>query len=557
MKQNQQKIKVVTTTAFLLFTILLSNAFGQNHFINQKLDYDNNFESKILSQLKMAPNFKDYFENNENPTLSGLLKATKIEGKTTFIDSIVSSLYDTSYQWIKYSYKYDSNGYLIEFLGEYTDEGVKGYFSNLHFKVLRDGKLAAYLQLIWENNSWVNNSTYTNKYNADGNKISTLYEKWDRVNSTWVNNRRYIYTYDGNNNTTLNTTETWNGTSWDYTQKSQYRYDLENNLTQKIVSNWDGSAWKYYMKQNYEYDSNNNQILRISYTYSGSWVVRNKTVFNYDANNNNISTNYYLWNSSTNQWDNSDWYLYTYDANGNLIFSISKQWDFVTADWVNINRITNTYNSNGKKLTYLNETWDGSDWVNANASDYSYDSDDNLLTSIRFSSWNGSNWDFGIKQTFTYNSEGKCNGGKNETWFSNHWVSNDGYFYYIPGYTNQSCSDYFGYYTFGYEFTIYYQPTTDVNEDSNIAVNTFSLSQNYPNPFNPSTKIKYSLAKASHVNIIIYNTIGQKVQELVNRYEAAGHHEAIFNAEGLSSGLYFYRIETPGFTKTMKMMLLR
>ena len=81
--------------------------------------------------------------------------------------------------------------------------------------------------------------------------------------------------------------------------------------------------------------------------------------------------------------------------------------------------------------------------------------------------------------------------------------------------------------------------------------------QNYPNPFNPSTQINYSLAKDSKVRIIIYNTLGQKVKELVNKKESAGNHKIEFNANTLSSGLYFYRFETPTYSKTMKMVLLR
>jgi len=83
------------------------------------------------------------------------------------------------------------------------------------------------------------------------------------------------------------------------------------------------------------------------------------------------------------------------------------------------------------------------------------------------------------------------------------------------------------------------------------------LYQNHPNPFNPSTTITFSLTDVSHVTITIYNAIGQKVAELVNEVMNAGMQSVNFNASSLTSGFYFYRFETPNYTKTMKMILLR
>jgi photosystem II stability/assembly factor-like uncharacterized protein len=86
--------------------------------------------------------------------------------------------------------------------------------------------------------------------------------------------------------------------------------------------------------------------------------------------------------------------------------------------------------------------------------------------------------------------------------------------------------------------------------------NKFSLSKNYPNPFNPSTKIKFTLPKAEKVKIELFNTLGQKVETLLNKAMKAGHHEVEFNAQNLSSGIY-YRIEAGEFQDVKKMILLR
>ncbi|MBL6825953.1 MAG: T9SS type A sorting domain-containing protein [Balneolaceae bacterium] len=87
--------------------------------------------------------------------------------------------------------------------------------------------------------------------------------------------------------------------------------------------------------------------------------------------------------------------------------------------------------------------------------------------------------------------------------------------------------------------------------------NSFLLFQNYPNPFNPSTQIQYVLPQASQVTLEIFNSVGQKVVELVNGQQAAGSHTVHFDAKDLSSGLYLYKLTTPTYTQTNKMLLIK
>ena len=95
------------------------------------------------------------------------------------------------------------------------------------------------------------------------------------------------------------------------------------------------------------------------------------------------------------------------------------------------------------------------------------------------------------------------------------------------------------------------------NESESVLPEQYVLSQNYPNPFNPSTEIHYALPEATHVTLEVFNSVGQKMMELVNGQKSAGLHTATFDASGLSSGVYLYKLTTPSFTETKKMLLIK
>jgi len=110
--------------------------------------------------------------------------------------------------------------------------------------------------------------------------------------------------------------------------------------------------------------------------------------------------------------------------------------------------------------------------------------------------------------------------------------------------------------------------TNPANHISNFTLSTrtinsdvpadYQLLQNYPNPFNPSTKIRYSLKSESDVKLVLYNMLGETIQELFNNKTAAGNHEYTFNGDGLPSGTYVYRLEANNeIIGTKKMILVK
>lgn len=107
--------------------------------------------------------------------------------------------------------------------------------------------------------------------------------------------------------------------------------------------------------------------------------------------------------------------------------------------------------------------------------------------------------------------------------------------------------------------------TTDAPTDVNINVITgindktnqpsrFSLEQNYPNPFNPSTTINYTVAKSSFVTLKVYDILGSELATLINETKPAGNYQVNFKADGLSSGVYFYKLTAGSFSEIKKMI---
>jgi len=85
----------------------------------------------------------------------------------------------------------------------------------------------------------------------------------------------------------------------------------------------------------------------------------------------------------------------------------------------------------------------------------------------------------------------------------------------------------------------------------------FELAQNYPNPFNPTTTIRYQIPTAETVSLKVYDVLGKEVATLVSGRQEAGNYAVPFNASGLSSGMYFYRLQAGSFVETRKMMLVK
>jgi len=255
-------------------------------------------------------------------------------------------------------------------------------------------------------------------------------------------------------------------------------------------------------------------------------------------------------------WDGENWVnfsrnTYQFDSNGNRIFVSNEQW--YESSWLIIWQATFTYDISGNLTSLLHERWDGTNMVNALRSTYTFDSNGNM-TSLLYEKWDGTNLVSALRSTYTFDSNGNMTSALSEDWDGANWVLYDYSFGFYDLYGNYSLFH-------GSKVEIFYKTITDINE-VDIPISNFSLSQNYPNPFNPSTTIRYGIpsnekSEMANVKLVIYDLLGREVTTLVNEQQRSGYYEIQFDASGLSSGLYFYKLQSEGFLQTKKMILLR
>lgn len=102
-----------------------------------------------------------------------------------------------------------------------------------------------------------------------------------------------------------------------------------------------------------------------------------------------------------------------------------------------------------------------------------------------------------------------------------------------------------------------FDPTIGLENEGNNIPSEYKLYQNFPNPFNPVTRINYDISKRGFVNLRIYDILGREVKSLVNEIKSIGSYSIDYNASGLASGIYFYRLECNGFVSTKRMLLIK
>ena len=143
------------------------------------------------------------------------------------------------------------------------------------------------------------------------------------------------------------------------------------------------------------------------------------------------------------------------------------------------------------------------------------------------------------------------------TIFSNQYIVPPGLLFdYITYFWRVNASNSFGAGPWSEVWSFTPQPS-GINLIAGEIPTSFNLYQNYPNPFNPLTNIQFDIPKASYVKIVVYDNLGRMVSKLIDENLIAGSYEVTWTAKNITSGLYFYKIETKEFTSVKKMILIK
>jgi len=251
------------------------------------------------------------------------------------------------------------------------------------------------------------------------------------------------------------------------------------------------------------------------------------------------------YNGSEDFWDEA--FAMAVDGSGNIYITGSSEGDYVTV----------RYYANGD--TAWTRRYNGPGNGDDGAYAIGVDSCDN--TYVTGCSWNGTDYDYA---TIKYDASG------NELWVEryNGPGHGDDKAWDIAVYTCDTIyvtgESYDGGSGFDYATIKYVQNGNDVKDEtgSREKPSEFLLSQNYPNPFNPTTKIEFTLAKSGFVSLNIYDLLGRKVRTLVSEHLSSGYKSLLWEGRNdlgkdVASGIYFYRLKTEVFDKTMKMVKMK
>jgi len=321
----------------------------------------------------------------------------------------------------------------------------------------------------------------------------------------------------------------WISENWITTDQSTISYD-ETNHTSTEISQGSFMGYSYNTKTTTTYDAYDNIISElIEENNGGNWVNSELTTYEYNSDNNKTSELISYWGSNNN-WQNEFAITYTYDNNKNRIMEESKMW--AGSSWENDSKTSITFDSNNYMTLNLISFWDGNNWENYN----------------RFS--------------YNYSGDGRSFHGLSEYWDTQNWLLSEGEFHFFDtkGWYTEYETHGQSYLFDGTEIDAYFAIVTNVKTDD-LTISNFSLSQNYPNPFNPSTTIQFAIPKAGMVSLKVYNILGEEVAELINKEINAGLQSVKFDASsvrrGISSGIYFYKLQSGSFVESKKMILIK
>jgi len=377
----------------------------------------------------------------------------------------------------------------------------------------------------WDSTNWNLDKQKTYHYDVKNNLIELVNYYWEDIN--WTNGGKYKYSYDSSLNLTESLFWWWRNSNWENRARESFSYDEnQNNIEYKWLL-FDSLEWHNEYRRILVYDENNYLIQTDSYTGNErEWMLIGSHRYNYKYNLHNNLSEYRVEELDLNNWTwtNIRKDIYTYDEN-NLLTELEwfYWWDL---EWQRTSKRIYSYERNNL-VEYLDRDWIESDWINFQKGIMTYNESNRMVDSTT-QRWNLTYWRNSKKKSNTYDVNHNLLEEIKQTWDDSIWVNLFRIEYeYIPAHKSSGKLD-------GYE-----------------------LSNNYPNPFNSTTNIQFKLPNEDFVTLKIYDAIGSEIVTLINKEMQISYYNIAFNATGLASGVYFYRLQAGDFSETRKMVYLK
>ena len=355
--------------------------------------------------------------------------------------------------------------------------------------------------------------------------MEVLYTTWD--GSNWVNDELQTYSYDdetGFYNELL--MQIWDGSSW----QNFFKFVIENNEygwpLETLVQMWDAETQSWMdaslMTTTYNADGHPTYSL-VQMNMGEMWMDMEQMTYTWD-NDFLMEILTEEWDFGMNNWINADRELYTYDGE-DQIQELEQMWEN-ESEWIDDSKTTMTYDGNHHMMESLQQSWDQVQWYNGRHSTYSYDNDWNEIQELELE------WDYDAESWVNFQD-------KYYTWENGLMVERLTYEWdETRNWENHSMQTF----TYG-----------DLSNSDEVILPKINLT-NYPNPFNPTTIIKFSIQDGNSGTLSIYNTKGQLIE---SKDFSTGEYSYHWNADKLTSGIYFYKLQTENYSKVRKMLLMK
>jgi hypothetical protein len=506
----------------------------------------------------------------------------------------------------RYSWVYDDVGNPTEYVFElWTGSDWLGYTRSLYGYDLFSRRINT-VQQVWADTAWVNTQHDSTAYDPAGLPGTLITQMWEPQGKVWLNYVSTVLNYNPHGKETIRLNRVWFEPYWLDTNRTVsvyepqghlrtvtkqirvnaqwadsahdvYDYDPAWNLTSFVTQTWSGSVWLNVLLYTYTYDLRSRRLSELSQRWGTSdWLNKSYIEKTYDEVGNVLTETRYLW--SGYYWLNTARYIYSYGG-PKQVYDVFGKWNIVS-----VPLSASDYTKTTVFPTAVSDAF---------VFDQGYSAAETLAHGRAY--W----MKFATNQSIIFEGETRLHdtidvvAGWNMvgSLSASVLVANitsipeslgTGEFYgYNAGYKASPTLDPpQGYWVkvsqpgkLVLDGTIIDPPANRirvrdtgekpppppdaVTEAEDGVPAEYRLGQNYPNPFNPSTTISYALREDTEVDLRVYDLFGRVVAVLASGHQHAGDHAVIWDAAGVSSGVYFYKLAAGEFTKSEKMVLLR